>query len=698
MAAASQSSPWLENARTRIENSQEWKEFTVKLSDAVQQQMNENHISFFTNLSETEKNFIIERAARTIQDGDSYLALTTHISTCLEEQLYSFVAQEMRDDHLLKNKSDLVMSNVMTGMINLLEKRPDMKGKVHVFFNQCLLAPLRRLTWRLHLSNTKARMEYLSHVSMNKATSALDRDISLQCLSVLSSERTFQHLQDNKLAFRAMRNVLSYYHKLRSLPASLCRTDYFLLVPLLQAVIDMSTPSTSVDSVSTLLVEEYITFMELRPSCMRLASTEDSTGRNMYEEAASLLHQTNWDLANTIQGIYTRQANKAQDSMLTAVQCMLQPVVQALFAGFLSMSTLLYVWDQYIIGLDQPAYNCLPAISVVFILLLRDHLITCQTTEDVEKVIQTQGPTLSIQQFQNVINRHFFTKLYSMLNKDEHAPYPIHDPDQAIPSWSHLSRVHLLPRTRPQDRRQAREEREMLQRQWIKEQKQEETVRRQLEEEHRRQEESRLQRLLEETKRTFTAQRDQLLEQLSWEQQFHYETQKAADEQIKGLQAEIRRLMKQRRLSMDTYSAGSLVAPPPSLNSQTPPQTGKPSPSSPVHVVLNSTLRTREVNGKTAESVTLELLQQIMQSADSIVNGKSDAERDSLNAMTRDHLHNYRRDVRNAEIETFGHAITSTEIQNIPEPTKAELHKRLSVAIKRGTEARYKANLHQGDY
>ncbi|XP_030078290.1 uncharacterized protein LOC115482553 isoform X2 [Microcaecilia unicolor] len=628
--------------------------------------------------------------------GDSYLALTTHISTCVEEQLYRFVAREMQDDHLPKNRSELVMSNVRTGMMSLLEKRPDMKGKLHVLFNQCLPAPLRKLTWRLHLSNTKARMEYLSHVSMNKATSVLDRDISLQCLSVLSSERTFQHLKDNKLAFRAMRNVLSYYHKHRSLPAGLCRTDYFLLVPLLQAVIDTSTPSTSVDSVSTLLVEEYITFMELRPSYMRLASTEDSTGRNMYEEVASLLHQINRDLANTIQGIYTQQANKAPDSVPTGVQCMMQPVVQALFAGFLSMSTLLYVWDQYIIGLDQPAYNCLPAISAAFILLLQDHLVACQTTEDVEEVIRTQGLTLSIQQFQNVISRHFFTKFYSILCKDEHEPHPIHDPSQAIPPWSHLSRAPLLPRTRPQDRRQAREEREMLQRQRIEKQKQEQSVRRHLEEEQRRQEESRLQRLLEETKRTFTAQRDQLLEQLSWEQQFHYETQKAADEQIKGLQAEIGRLLEQRRLSMDTNSAGSLVVPPPSLHSQTPPQTGKPSPSSPVPVVLGGTLRTREVSGKTAESVTLDLLREIMQSADSMVNGKSDAERDSLNTMTRDHLHTYRRDVRNAEIETFGHEITSREIQNIPEPTKTELNKRLSVAIRRGTEARYKAQFTSG--
>ncbi|XP_029467174.1 uncharacterized protein LOC115096549 isoform X2 [Rhinatrema bivittatum] len=580
MATASQPLPWLENVRTQIENSQEWKDFTGKLGDAVQQQMNENHVGFFTDLSETEKTFILEKATRTIQGGDLYHALKAHISTCLEEQLYGFVAQEMQDGCLLKNKSELVMSNVRNGMMYLLEKRPDMKGKLHVLFNQHLPASLRRLIWRLYLSNTKTRMEYLSHVSMNKATSVLDREISLQCLSVLTSERTFQHLQDNKLALRAMRNVLSYYHKRQPLPAGLHHSDYFLLVPLLQAVIDTATPSTSLDSVSTLLVEEYFTFMDLRPSCMRLASTEDSTGRKTYEKVASLLSQLNRDLANTIQGIYTQQAYNAQESLLVGVQHMLQPVLQVLFAGFLCMSTLLYVWDQFILGLGQPAYNCLPALSVAFILLLQEPLAACQTTGEVEEVMRTQGPALSIQQFQNVISKYFFTSLYSTLNKEEHEPYPVRDSSQAVPLWSHLSRAPQLPRTRPQDRRQAREEREMLRRQRTERQKMEESLRRNREEEQKRQEESRLQRLLEETRHTFTVQRDQLLEQLSQEQQFHYETQKAADEQIKGLQAAIRRLLEQRRLSMDAYSVRSLVVPPPSVDSQASSQTWHPFPSS----------------------------------------------------------------------------------------------------------------------
>lgn len=63
-----------------------------------------------------------------------------------------------------------------------------------------------------------------------------------------------------------MRNVLSYYHK-RS-QVSLLKEDYILLVPLVQVVMASSSPSTSLESMTTLLVEQYIAFMDLRQTIM----------------------------------------------------------------------------------------------------------------------------------------------------------------------------------------------------------------------------------------------------------------------------------------------------------------------------------------------------------------------------------------------------------------------------------------------
>ncbi|KAG9463354.1 hypothetical protein GDO78_021921 [Eleutherodactylus coqui] len=69
MAARAASLLWLEQTRLQIQNLQEWKEFTVRLYEAVQQQMTENNINFFNDLSETEKMFVLDKAAKSLKSG-----------------------------------------------------------------------------------------------------------------------------------------------------------------------------------------------------------------------------------------------------------------------------------------------------------------------------------------------------------------------------------------------------------------------------------------------------------------------------------------------------------------------------------------------------------------------------------------------------------------------------------------------------
>ncbi|KAM9117614.1 uncharacterized protein ACDP82_017025 [Pangshura tecta] len=559
----------------------------------------------------------------------------SQVSTCLEEQLYIQVAHELQDGDRLKNKSALVLGHIKNGVMNLLEERPAMKGKLQAFFNQPLPADLRRLTWMLYLSNTKARMEYLSQVAVNKAKSPKDREIFLRSQALLSTEPTFQHLKNNKVAARALRNILSYYHKLQGTATNLPDTNYFLLVPLLQVVLDAAAPSLSLDSISAVLAEEFITFMNLRPQLMRLSSTKDPASANILEEATSMLEQKDRDLADIIRGIYG-QIEEPQERLQRALQHMLQPAISTIFVGYLTMDTLLYVWDQVIIGLDQPSYNCLPAFSTAFILLLRDYLKTCQSPGQVEAALRTQGPNLSVQEFQDVIRKHFFRALSSQLHGDDSDPFPVHDPTQALPPWSYLYRVPVPPRTRPQDRRQARAEREMLQRQHMERLNQEERLQRVREEEQKRQQEGKLLQLLEETKGNFEAQSVYLEEQLSQEKQLRYEIQRKAEAQISGLQAEIKRLM-EKRLSIDAYSEGSLIAPAPSLESLTPSQTLHPQPSP------------------------------VQPPPPTVANGGNAAEQDSLNAATKEHLQNYNQVCKNAEIEVFGHQINT---ESSPEPKR----------------------------
>ncbi|MGH0190044.1 UNVERIFIED_CONTAM: hypothetical protein FKN15_041479, partial [Acipenser sinensis] len=247
----------------------QWKGFTAELFDAVQQQLVESHVNFFTDLSEAEKTLFLERAAKAIRRGNAYKEVVLQISSCLEDQLSSCVAIEMQESGSVSTKSDRFQSHVRDGMVNLLQKWPDMKYKLHALFNHPLSSEIRKVAWRLFLSNTKARMEYLTRVSTNKAKFSIDLDISMKCDTLLSTEPTFKHLRDSKIAAKAMKNVLTYYHRIQRLKNSLPDTESSLLVPLVQAAIAGTAHSTSVATVTTLLVEEYITLMESRPPFMR---------------------------------------------------------------------------------------------------------------------------------------------------------------------------------------------------------------------------------------------------------------------------------------------------------------------------------------------------------------------------------------------------------------------------------------------
>ncbi|XP_073472993.1 uncharacterized protein [Aquarana catesbeiana] len=696
MAGSSASLPWLEKTRLQIQNLQEWKEFTGKLYDAVQQQMNENNIKFFNDLSESEKVFVLEKAAKALHSGVTYNKLAGHISSCLEENIYRDVAQELQDVSIPTSQSDLVASHIQDGVVSILEKRPTLKVKLHVLFNQPIPAALRALAWKLQLSNTKARMEYLTQVSLNKVRSVLERDIALHCNALLSQEQTLQHLKDNKNAGRCMRNVLSYYHK-RS-QVSLLKEDYILLVPLVQVVIASSNPSTSLESMTTLLVEQYIAFMDLRPTIMcQNQKNENRTNDNeVFQSIASSLEKTDPDLAHAVQNMYTSQAEDPEYALTLAMKRILQPVFQVFFVGYLDMNTLLYVWDQYILGLDEPSYNCLPGFGLTFLLLLQSYLIGCSSHSEIEAALKANGPALSVQDFQMVINKHFYQDLFNALNLGGKSQIPVHDPTQAASQWNYTSKVTAPLRTRPQDRRKAREERELLRRQAAEKEQIEERIRRQHEEEQRRQEEERLNRLLEGARREYEKEKSDLENQLRQEQQQNYELEKRATKQINDLQSEVRRLLQQRRRSFGGHSIESVMAPPPSVSSQTPSERRPTAtPLSPGQDT--GTLPTiKEVNGKTANTVVLDLVKHMMDSADMFINGRTVAEKDTLNGITRKHQKNHKEDVKNAEIELFGRELELNELDYVEEPKRTNISKRLSQAIKKRTDARYTAAMKAG--
>ncbi|XP_051891409.1 uncharacterized protein LOC127581248 [Pristis pectinata] len=668
---------WLAEVREQVQLGEGWQEYCKELFDVVLQQLAEGHIDFFTDLSASEKTLFVDRAAKAINGGNVYRALVNRINSALEEQIGRHLIGKIQESKPMKTRSEAFQSHIEDGVMYLLQKWPDMKSKLRILFNHSLPPDLRKFTWNLYLSNTKVRTEYLSWLSLNVAESSSDKEIYLKCETLLYSEPTLRTLGETNYAAKAMKNVLSYYQKIQPSSSCLSETNYLLLVPLVQVSIAAATQNTTLSLLSTQLVEAYVTFMEWWMKQQVNQMSNSSVDDNCFKEVANMLDGKDKEVSAIIQKIYAQQAeSKSREDLLRGLQSLLRPVISTLFVGYLNMETMLYVWDQHIIGMDHPSYNCLPVFCLAFILLLREYLQICKTPGDVDVMLRSHAPALTSLQFQKVIKEHFYTNLYKRLNKQNTDVFTVLDSDQVrFPSpWINLFRNHLAHRTQPKERRRAREKRETQHLQYLEEAR----LMRLREDEERRMEEKKLQRLLEETQRINLEQKVSFEEKLRQERHLRYEMQRKAEEQVNHLQVEIRQLMQQRQFSTDASSLRSFIPPPPpSLESASnsgirmhgqsvPPEGEVPDDWRTANVMAlfkrgcrdkpdakitpsSLTVNQHQYTGK-GEHVTLDLLNHLMCTTNSIANGKDIGDQTLLNKTTQEQLQRYEQDVRNAEV------------------------------------------------
>ncbi|XP_078278277.1 uncharacterized protein LOC144606241 isoform X2 [Rhinoraja longicauda] len=646
---------WLAEVREQVHLSQVWQEYSKELFDVMLQQLAEGHVDFFTDLSTSEKALFVDQAAKAINGGSTYRALVSRINSALEEQFGRQLIYKMHESKSMQARTEAYGSHIQDGVVSLLQKWPDMKSKLHILFNHSLPPDLRKLTWNLYLTNTKD-------------------------------------------AAKVMSNVLSYYQKIQHSSDYLSEANYLLLVPLVQVSLAATTPSTSLNVLSTQLVEEYVTFMEwwMREQVHQM--TGSSADDNLFKGMANMLDEKDREVSVIIQKIYTQHAeNQSREDLLRGLQSLLHPVIGTLFVGYLNMETLLYVWDQHIIGLGHPSYNCLPAFCLAFILLLREHLQICKTPGDVDVVLRSHAAELTSLQFQKVIKEHFYSNLYKSLTKQNTDVFTLLDSDREKlpPAWTHLFRNHLPYRSQPKERRQAREQLDAQHLQSLKEAK----LTKQREDEEQRTKEKKLQRLLEESQRINQEQKISFEEKLCQERHLQYEMQRKAEEQVNQLQVEMRQVMQQRQFSTDAYSLQSFVPPPPaSLESTSTSGVRKPGQSVPPEDLKITppilTMNQHQPTGK-GDHVTLDILHYLMNTINSITNGNGFGEQTLLNKTTQEQLQKYQQDVRNAEFQLFGHHLDSDELDRIHEPRRSELSRKLTDAVQRGVETRYRAHLSQ---
>jgi hypothetical protein len=103
---------WLLEIKEDVTNSDEWVNLTKNVYQAVDQHLSQNHMQYFTDLSDTEKMLILEKSARSIAASDSgnvYKSLQSKLSYILDQSVNNQVAKRLLEDSPSETKTDLIL-------------------------------------------------------------------------------------------------------------------------------------------------------------------------------------------------------------------------------------------------------------------------------------------------------------------------------------------------------------------------------------------------------------------------------------------------------------------------------------------------------------------------------------------------------------------------------------------------------------
>ncbi|KAJ7387376.1 hypothetical protein OS493_004370 [Desmophyllum pertusum] len=514
MASTTTSLPaWLLLSKDDITKSSEWNDLTSELFDAVQQQLTESHVSYFSDLTDSEKIMFLDRAAKLVRDGSSYQKLVAIVSGVLDRNLNEEVTQTVIHPSNTHTKTQLLLHGASKASINLLQRWPDLRSKLFACLNRPLPAELRKAVWKMFLANPIVRKEYLEKVSRNKrdTISPHDAAIGQKCEAFLSSESGFHELASHPTLRSIMKTSLSYRHVNIKNTSTIVDTDYLLTLPFLKVIVaDSDMKEVDTEEIAG-FIEVYFSFMESRPPLMKDSRSKEflSAQKQYGSKMADILDSKDKQLASTLQRILSPDRPVQLAESLAAL---MRSYARCMFVGFLSLDVVCYIWDQYILSMKLPSFCCIAMFSAAMLMLLKKEILMCRNAKEVEDVLLAESKKLTIRDFQAVIDRHFMDDWQKQVNEEVHgSELPLVDPvatvGRSAQPWSWWFRGQPPSRQRVEDQRQTREEREEERRRNLMEQRREEARRKREEEEQLRLREHEMRREFQ-TEKTTRKERD----------------------------------------------------------------------------------------------------------------------------------------------------------------------------------------------
>ncbi|XP_060063760.1 uncharacterized protein LOC132544209 [Ylistrum balloti] len=698
---------WLINCKQGISDSKEWNTFLGELHEAIQQQLTESHVQYFTDLSEAEKELFMERATAAIEGGGIFTNLSKKVSVLLDQHLNEEVSRQLLEDAPVGTKSDLIIENAEEGSLSMLKKWPDMKNKLNICLNQALPPPLRQVAWRLYLTNSRVRKQYVDQLNSNPraAISPYDLEISQKCEALINTESTFADLKGSVGSFYAMKAVLSYYHASLKTKNRLRDVDHLLVVPFVKVnEPNMPKREPPAGRVIAALVEQYISYMDSRPGFVtdtgsdkhedEMVAFVDKVARELQEKFPSVARAIVNNVVSTKEKIVETETGKYA-LLMEGLTSLVRPVIRGMFVTYLNFDTLLYVWDQYMIGSNTPGFHTewLTNVTLVFLGLLREKLKDASSAGEMEKTLKIEGPRLMIPQFQYEVKTDHFKTLYSMLQQDQKAAMPVLDPTQSQhPPWRHWYNDVIPPYTKPQERRRAREEREAERERMARMQKDNEISKRELAIKERREEDEEYQRMAAGERQRLEMERMRLEEMVQEERRKRLQAEQRAQEEIARLRMEVSALGYTKPRSRASTGRSSVVisrfcvAPPPT-------RVSTPEPLPTIKEDKRAPTPAKSPDNQTRE-VLIDFLQRVKLGADKIAHGQGE-DKAELDRETDGYLQQNVKDIKRAQRDILGHTLKPGEFDRMSPTSQQNISEQMMKMMQKWREDRRARELQQ---
>ncbi|CAH8512833.1 unnamed protein product [Schistosoma turkestanicum] len=378
------------------------------------------------------------------------------------------------------SKSDFITGEANEALMELFEKHTEFLYKISSrYFNQTFQSSyIRRKLWSIILlSKCKSQRSKLEQMIQNFSPNQ-DEHIMVECKNFLNSCACMSSIKDSVGCLYAMKYLLKFYQNTMTSSEHIklyCIKIASVLVLAMKDYLSKNQPP-NVETMSV-LIQEFFALLSTFPSLITQLPESWSTRQSLDKV---IEYQTNKTTSGSNE-IGNSQRIKFSQSVLKQLQCVdsniassvvkqvlfvkdidiisnltteedicsevfytfIKPIVRSVFIGYLSQSTLLYIWDQLmlcIVGAEPIQSNFLHILScfiAIFIFLcwirIPAHLMSdisqCDQNNEVSARIELSkkeisllheqflriGSELQIADFQFLIKKYFFMDIFCLL-------------------------------------------------------------------------------------------------------------------------------------------------------------------------------------------------------------------------------------------------------------------------------------------